>query len=219
MRHAICLLLALSPAVAAADITGKPRVVDGDKIEIAGRRIHLFGIDAPEAVQRCRVENRPWSCGRNATLALAGMIGTNWIACRERGDEPGIGSTAVCRIAGPEGPDLARMMVAAGWALARPDVSNAYVKDEMLARRARRGVWRGDFVRPWVWRRGIRLAARDDQPGACRIKGDIGKRGVRVYHLPEDRNYARVRIDAHAGERWFCTETEARAAGWRKARR
>ena len=39
--------------------------------------------------------------------------------------------------------------------------------------------------------------------------------GERVYHTPESPWYDRTEIDTDAGERWFCTEQEAQAAGWR----
>ncbi len=49
---AIALLIGLLwPVNALADITGKPRVIDGDTLEIAGERIRLHGIDAPETGQ------------------------------------------------------------------------------------------------------------------------------------------------------------------------
>jgi len=50
--------------------------------------------------------------------------------------------------------------------------------------------------------------------GDCRIKGNISDRG-RIYHLPGSESYDRTKIDTARGERWFCTEAEARAAGWR----
>ena len=51
----------------------------------------------------------------------------------------------------------------------------------------------------------------------CPIKGDISYSGRRVYRLPGDRNYRHTFIDEQAGERWFCTEEEARAAGWQSS--
>ena len=39
--------------------------------------------------------------------------------------------------------------------------------------------------------------------------------GERVYHTPDSPWYGRTEIDTRAGERWFCTEQEARDAGWR----
>lgn len=55
---------------------------------------------------------------------------------------------------------------------------------------------------------------------SCDIKGNISiNSGERIYHVPGQKYYAATRISPQYGERWFCTEAEARAAGWRKARR
>lgn len=57
------------------------------------------------------------------------------------------------------------------------------------------------------------------QPNAsCRIKGNINLGGERIYHLPGQRYYGATRIDPAYGERWFCTEADARAAGFRRAK-
>lgn len=52
----------------------------------------------------------------------------------------------------------------------------------------------------------------------CVIKGNISSKGEKIYHVPGDPNYVETRIDPGRGERWFCTEEEARAAGWRAVR-
>lgn len=55
--------------------------------------------------------------------------------------------------------------------------------------------------------------------GQCAIKGNISiGDGERIYHLPGQQYYSATRIDTSRGERWFCTEQQARAAGWRKSR-
>ncbi len=84
MPFAVLIILILLPVTVFAEIIGKPRIIDGDTIEIAGQRIRLHGIDAPESDQTCVAENKRWPCGRNATLALSGLISTNWVACQER---------------------------------------------------------------------------------------------------------------------------------------
>ncbi len=48
----------------------------------------------------------------------------------------------------------------------------------------------------------------------CMIKGNISSSG-RIYHVPGSDSYDKTRIDGSKGERWFCTEAEAKAAGWR----
>ncbi|MDE0679365.1 MAG: endonuclease [Gammaproteobacteria bacterium] len=58
--------------------------------------------------------------------------------------------------------------------------------------------------------------ASDEQWEECRIKGNISAKG-RIYHLPGTRYYAQTVIDPDKGERWFCSEDEAKQAGWRRA--
>ena len=50
----LTLILLTLPSPAHADITGKPRVIDGDTIQINQTKIRLHGIDAPETKQTCR---------------------------------------------------------------------------------------------------------------------------------------------------------------------
>ncbi len=52
----------------------------------------------------------------------------------------------------------------------------------------------------------------------CNIKGNISINSrERIYHVPGQEYYASTKISPQYGERWFCSEEEARAAGWRKA--
>jgi hypothetical protein len=52
----------------------------------------------------------------------------------------------------------------------------------------------------------------------CTIKGNISiATGERIYHMPGQRYYDETVISPRYGERWFCSEAEAQAAGWRKA--
>jgi hypothetical protein len=52
----------------------------------------------------------------------------------------------------------------------------------------------------------------------CTIKGNISKKGEKIYHLPGQNFYEKTIVSPEDGERWFCTETEAQAAGWRKSK-
>ena len=208
------------PETFQSDLSGIARVLDGDTIEIDAVRVRLWGVDAPEGRQSCLAGGRRWPCGRRATQALARRIDGRRVACEERDRDGRI--IAVCR---QGGRDVSAWLVREGWALAYRRYSRAYVEEELAAKAARRGLWRGEFVPPWDWRRGKRLqtANRDDRRvstrdrGTCNIKGNISRNsGRRIYHVPGDPDYARTRISTSRGERWFCTESEARAAGWRR---
>lgn len=129
--------------------------------------------------------------------------------------------------------DVNRAMVSAGYAWANLPylTEREFLRLEAGARQARRGLWadRDKPVEPWLWREARRAEAgqtRDTpattqspaQPG-CRIKGNIGADGARRYHVPGSRSYDDTRIDSRKGERWFCSEAEAEAAGWQRAGR
>ncbi|WP_427857069.1 hypothetical protein [Devosia litorisediminis] len=64
----------------------------------------------------------------------------------------------------------------------------------------------------------VATAATAGENDACNIKGNVSTRGERIYHVPGQRYYDRTRISASHGERWFCSEAEARAAGWRRSK-
>ena len=203
-----------------ADVSGKARIIDGDTIEIGNQRIRLHGTDAPEAGQVCEVDGKPWRCGQEATLALANIIGRTWVTCVERDKDRYGRIIAVCMVGGPRGLDIGSRMVSEGWALAYRRYSKDYVEAEDAAKEAGNGLWRGTFIPPWEWRRGKRLAseaANDNRE--CPIKGNIGKRGAHIYHMPGGSYYSRTKINEGKGERWFCTEDEAIAAGWRRSKR
>jgi endonuclease YncB( thermonuclease family) len=63
-----------------------------------------------------------------------------------------------------------------------------------------------------------RSSAPAGHASGCDIKGNVNAKGTRIYHLPGSEHYAETRIDTSGGERWFCSEAQAQAAGWRKAR-
>ena len=203
------LILASTPA--ASQISGKARVINGDTLKIGGQVVALFGIDAPETKQFCRRDNQRWPCGRRAREALHDHIGQNRVECFGAERDRHGRLLAVCLSGGEE---LNKWLVTQGWALAYRPVSNTYVEDEAAAIAARRGIWQSNFVKPWEWRRGKRLKIATDKQ-RCQIKGKITRGGKKVFYLPSSQQYPLVDIRETKGDRWFCTEQDARAAGWR----
>lgn len=58
------------------------------------------------------------------------------------------------------------------------------------------------------------------QPSSqCLIKGNVNRKGERIFHMPDQLDYGRVVMEGHPEKRWFCSEEEAVVAGWRKAMR
>ena len=80
----IAALLFAAPAYT-ADLTGEPVIIDGDTIKIAGERIRLHGIDAPETDQTCKDENNEeWPCGQEAMFVLTRIVEFHWVRCESK---------------------------------------------------------------------------------------------------------------------------------------
>lgn len=213
---ALSLLVLPTASIASDLLVGGASVIDGDTIEIHGTRIRLHGIDAPESAQLCqRPDGVSWRCGQQAALALQDYIGRRTVACVKRDTDRYGRIIGRCSVGGV---DLNAWMVESGWAVAYRGYATDYVNEEQRARAARVGIWSGAFVMPWDWRRGQRLrVVQESAVKNCPIKGNISQRGERIYHVPGGRYYDRTRVNESKGERWFCTEAEAQAAGWRRS--
>ena len=219
MRLALAVaLLTCAPALA-EPIVGRASVVDGDTLDIRGTGFRLQGVDTPESAQLCKdARGKDYRCGQKASLALADKIGTRNVACDPIETDKYGRTVAVCRLGSL---DLNGWLVEQGLGLAYRTYATAYVAQEDTARAEKRGLWAGTFTPPWDWRKGERIGPGGQlapSAGGCAIKGNISRKGERVYHLPGSRDYARTRIDERAGERMFCSEAEAQAAGWRARR-
>lgn len=201
-------------AVQERGLTGYARVLDGDTLDLSGTRIRLEGIDAPEAAQHCRAQSgRKVQAGRNATSALQRLVEGRELRCEVNGRD-GYGRVIATCFSGSL--NVNRQMVISGQAWAFLKYSKRYAGDEQAAKRARRGVWAAKCIRAVHYRQGHWLDGASKAPDGCAIKGNIS-RGKRIYHMPWDNWYRRTKIETARGERWFCSEAEAIAAGWRHA--
>jgi endonuclease YncB( thermonuclease family) len=233
----LAAILFTSPAPAATAI-----VHDGDTIQLGDITYRLDGIDAPELDQICIDDHADaWSCGIDARDQLAKLINGRNLRC----DDLGVDKTTkkrhigVCTIEG-EAASLNQQLAGQGVAISVEPALKVHAKDDAAAAKAdRRGLWRGCFVAPAEFRIGKKDGAlmggscradRDKeiravlfpedlaQPPACAIKGKFAARArvtgnLGIYHLQGCRSYAGLTRP----DRWFCSEDDAQAAGFRRA--
>lgn len=160
----VCILIPLAGLFeygSAETLVGSPQIVDGDTIHFnrAQGRVRLLGVDAPELRQQCSdAAGKRYRCGQSAKAALAAFVGSRAVRCegRQRGRYGRL--IAVCFA--QDGTDLNGWLVSQGWALAYRRYSRRYIPQEEAARKARRGLWSGRFVKPWDWRRQQRNRSR-----------------------------------------------------------
>lgn len=230
------MLLVLGGTAAALDgrprIEGVARFVDADTLDIGDIRIRLHGIDAPEMAERCTdARGREWRCGVWATDVARARFQGRVLSCADLGERTHGRVVARCT---DGADDVALALVREGVVMACPryalehDHSRAYLDAEKLAAFDGAGLHAG----PLNPRAGF-CEPRNTAPGAvtgvsqpiaaeahsgCAIKGNVNRNGDRIYHMPGQRNYDDVRMNSPE-KRWFCSEAEARAAGWRPAQR
>jgi endonuclease YncB( thermonuclease family) len=215
---------------------------DGDTIQLGDVTFRLDGIDAPEYDQICIDDHAdPWTCGIEARDQLSKLIAGHPVHC----DDLGPDKTAkkrhlgVCSLEG-QTVSLNQQLLRQGLALSVAGSASArFAADALSARDAKTGLWKGCFVAPREFRAGKRdgalvgAACRSDRdkeiraalfpedfaaPGGCNIKGKFAVRArvtfnVGIYHLRGCPSYPAITEP----DRWFCTEDDAQAAGFRKA--
>jgi len=222
----VCLLIALPVWSAQPEFTGVPRIIDGDTLVVAGQRIRLGGIDAPELRETCvDGAGRDWPCGIWAKKTADAILSGQTLHCVDLGFRSYDRTVGRCYL---KGKDISISLIEAG--VARPCLRHAreqgqehrYMQAKQRAVSARAGVYAGPTnpvagfceVRNTPVRRPAFAAS---QLQTCIIKGNVSTNG-RIYHLPGQRYYEQVTM--RGGEaRWFCTEAQAQKAGWRRAYR
>jgi endonuclease YncB( thermonuclease family) len=233
---AVVLVAWLSSASAADVVSGLARVIDGETIAIGSQHIRLKGIDAPETDQVClNAKGERWTCGIAARDRLSTHVAGRNTSCVAHGEDRYGRTLAICSTADE---NLNAWMVREGLALAYVKYSREYVGDEAAARELRKGMWAGAFIAPWDWRhRDSRTSilgalsvpstaqAQLSNPVSsttaptpeCIIKGNVNTHGERIYHAPGQTAYSKINMQ-DPRKRWFCSEEDARTAGWRPAK-
>ena len=197
-------------------IEGRATVVSGDLLKVGNVMVQLADVEAPEADQRCSASGKKAQrCGEMAMEVLTRIVRGKLVSCTLSSSNAGSRSLAVCRT---DGADIAATLVRQGHLFAQQGMFARYASAEVEARNAKAGMWRGEAQRPAEWRAKRWDEAKRASPDGCPIKGAVSNDG-KVYVLPWSREYDRVKVRTGKGERWFCSEQEARSAGWRLAER
>ncbi len=152
----------------------------------------------------CYVKKEAWPCGKLATEYLKNIlkdVSPPSLHCKISSKDRFGRSIGVCYI---KDKDINRNLVENGWALAYKEYSKDYIHNEKLASQNKIGIWQGEFVEPWNWRRGVRIY--EAKKVGCKIKGNLSSRGEKIYHLPNSKNYLKTKISIAKGERWFCSK-------------
>jgi endonuclease YncB( thermonuclease family) len=229
--------LAACPALAASAL-----INDASTIQLGTAIYRLDGIDAPPVDQLCiDAHAESWSCGAEARDQLAKLVGGREVRCDDLGPDPVYKKRhlGVCKIEG-DTISLSQLLVQQGFALnVEASATGRFETDEARAKEDRQGLWKGCFAAPEDYRRGkkdgallggacradrdreIRAALFPDDlamPAGCNIKGKFAARArftgnVGIYHLPACRSYPGLANP----DRWFCSEDDAHAAGFRRA--
>ena len=239
MRALIALLLLL--AMVGPSLSAEIVVVDGDTLQLDRTIYRLDGIDAPEIDQTCLDQRGDvWPCGVTARDRLRAYIGNRGVRCEDKGPDPDYKQRriGICSVES-ETATLNEWLVREGWAINfEPYAKGRFAAQEADARENQRGLWKGCFADPRDLRRwnlnGARLIGGGCQAGhqnrtreklfrvdtamppGCPIKAKLALRAIGyegIYHLPDCGSYRRVK----RVNRWFCSEEDASAAGFRKA--
>lgn len=132
-------------------MVGRPVVADGNRLTLNGVPLRLWGVDAPELLQRCSVPGQAMTCGEAAKQALAKFVAGHRIACYDKGRDGNGQVLAQCFLGNI---DINGWLVRSGWAFAVRDRTLEYVSRESYAKMKQLGIWRDSSVEaPWEWRR------------------------------------------------------------------
>lgn len=155
--------LAATQSLAATPINGFAHVHDGDTIRIGRTSVRIWGIDAVELKQNCRLGDASVPCGEMARDALLRIIDGQEVTCFPKGKSYSR-IVGTCYVAGR---DVADEMIRLGMAYDYARYSHGYYSgSENQARQTSLGLWAMETQNPAVWR-ACHLRAKDKRPAAC----------------------------------------------------
>ena len=196
-------------------LQGRAEALGGDLVRVAGTHRAARRHRGPRAPAELR--------HRQPALPLRGGRAGGARQARQR-PQPHLHRSAAPTAPGARSPparavelDINGELVRQGHVFAASGLFASYSGLERQARDAKAGIWAaGDAERPAEFRAKAWDEAKRRAPDGCPIKGLVTG-GERVYVLPWSPDYDRGRIQKARGERWFCSEREAEAAGFKPA--
>lgn len=194
------------------------RVVDGDTIELeTGRRVRYIGVDTPESLH----PNKAVECFAKESFAKNKALVEGRRVRLEKDVSEADRYGRLLRYVYIDTLFVNDVLVREGFAHASsypPDVKyqDKLREAEQSARHNQWGLWVECSTQDAA-QGTIAPVLIPESPGACTIKGNITADGENIYHLPGCKSYNQTKIDPGRGEQYFCSEDEAKAAGWRKA--
>ncbi len=192
-------------------ISGRAVAISGDLMRVGGTLVRLSNVEAPDAHQPChRANGRRWNCASAAKAGLARLIRRRTVSCTPTGQEDGSAIVAQCHT---EKIDVAAELVRHGYVFSVRSFFGSLSGEEDAARAAKAGIWQGEILRPQAWRDQEWQDAMHSAPDGCPIKGYI-RASSKLYALPWSENYDRTKVRTDKGGRWFCSEDDAKAAGF-----
>ena len=234
-----CIVVLFSASQSCA---ASPIVRDGGTIQLADVTYRLDGIDAPALDQICIDEHADsWACGVEARDQLASLIGDRQVHCEDLGlADAGYRKRhlGICTVEG-ETTSLNQLLVRRlrlefrtlgegaiqGRRSGAKDNRLGFGKAALSRRRnsaigRKDGALLGGSCRTDKDREIREVLFPEDpaMPSGCSIKGKFAVRArvtgnVGIYHLQGCRSYPALTKP----DRWFCSEDDAQAAGFRKA--
>ena len=233
----VAALLSVLPVTMSPAATATVR--DGGTLQLGNVTFRLDGIDTPPIDQLCINERADtWTCGIEARDQLTKLIGGRQVRCDDLGADPTFKKRRLgaCKVDGEATP-LSQLVVRKGFGVGTVG-STRFAADQTRAKDDRQGLWKGCFAAPRDFRIGkkdgglLGVSCRADRdreirealfpeeivmPGSCSIKGKFAVRArvtgnLGIYHLQTCRSYPGLTNP----DRWFCSEEDAQAAGFRR---
>ncbi len=201
------------------DVSGRvATVINGETLRVNNTLIRLEGVEAPDRSQSCQGQGKKrWKCGEMAQVALERLTRGKTLKCQVGPTPDALGRlNGTCAL--EDGRDVGALLVEGGHVFSTSSYFGGYAVQENEAKRQKLSIWANDIERPAEYRAKLWDSAKLTAPEGCPIKGTVTSAG-KLYVLPWSSEYAKATVRPQRGERWFCSEGEAQAAGWRSSDR